>query len=64
MDLDANPTDCRNSEWFYRASIVGSELMYRTLLEAVAARKRARLYVTGVCDIKDYSEVSSVAIAP
>ncbi|MGD2082464.1 MAG: hypothetical protein PVF91_05835 [Chromatiales bacterium] len=64
LDVDDNPTDCRNGRWFYRGAITGSELMYRALLEAVSARKRVRVYVTGLCDIKDYSEISSAAIAP
>ena len=64
LDLDGNPTDCRNSEWFYRGAITGSELMYHALLEAVSTRRRVRVYVTGVCDIRDYSEISSVAVAP
>ena len=64
LDVDSNPTDCRNPEWFYRGAITGAEMMYRTLLEAVAGRKRVRVFVTGVCDLNHYSEISTVAILP
>ena len=64
LDPSFNPTDCQSKEWFYRSSINGSELMYHTLLEAVSTNKRVRVYVTGVCDIKDFSEISSVSVVP
>lgn len=65
LKLASNPSDCRNKEWFYRDySRPGTEFMYQTLLGAVTDEKKVRVYVTGICDIDGYSEITSVSIVP
>lgn len=64
LDVESNPTDCKDKEWFYRDQIVGADLMYRMLLEAAVAGRPVRVYVTGLCDINRYSEISKVSLLP
>lgn len=65
LEVNQNPSRCRNKETFYLGyGIPGSELMFHTLLEAVASEKMVRVYVTGKCEISGYSEISSVGILP
>jgi len=65
IDVASNPTDCGNKKWFYRDyATTGADFMFRTLLGAVTSGKKVRVYVTGLCDINGYSEITSVSIAP
>ena len=65
LKVSENPSGCKNKEVFYRDyNIPGSEQMYDALLKAVTSGKKVRVYVTGRCDLKGYSEISSVAIVP
>jgi hypothetical protein len=60
-----NPSGCKNKVIFYQDyNGTGSELMFSTLLEAVASNKRVRVFVTGNCELNGYSEISSVGIVP
>jgi hypothetical protein len=64
LDISSNPTDCKNKEWFYRDNRgVGSNQIYLTLLEAVTSGQQVRVYVTGICDLNGYSEISSVSVS-
>jgi hypothetical protein len=61
----ANPSDCRNKMIFYQDQrSLGSEQMFRILLEAVTTGNMVRVYVTGNCELNGYSEISSVSIVP
>ena len=65
LDVSKNPSGCKNKEVFYRDyNIPGAEQMYDALLKAVTSGKKVRVYVTGICDLNGYSEISSVAIVP
>jgi hypothetical protein len=64
MEVEENPSDCKDKTWFYRDLITGSEFMFRLLLEAASREIPVRLYVTGLCDLNRYSEISRVRIAP
>lgn len=65
IDVASNPSDCSNKKWFYRDyATTGADFMFRTLLGAVTSGKKVRVYVTGLCDINGYSEITSVSIAP
>ncbi|MBZ0071988.1 MAG: hypothetical protein K8I04_09720 [Gammaproteobacteria bacterium] len=65
LAVEKNTSGCRNADWFYGDyGRPGSELMYRTLLEASLAGLKVQLYVTGACDLKGYSGISSVRILP
>jgi hypothetical protein len=60
-----NPSGCRNSTWFYQDyGLRASDRMFTTLLEALQAGKRVRVYVTGKCNLNGYSEFTAVGIIP
>jgi hypothetical protein len=63
INVASNPSSCKNKQIFYHYySGAGSEYMFYTLLEAVTSGKNVRVYVTGVCDLDGYSEISKVSI--
>ena len=65
VDLEENPSGCREKQWFYRDYTgTGSDHMFRAFLGAVTAGKRVRVYVTGRCDIEGYSEITEVTLVP
>ena len=58
-----NPSDCKNKEWFYQDyNTIASEKMFLTLLEALTSGLRVKVYVTGLCNLDGYSEISSVSV--
>jgi hypothetical protein len=58
-----NPSGCRDKQTFYQDySARGSEQMYQALLEAVGSGKKVRVFVTGVCGVDGYSQISAVGI--
>jgi hypothetical protein len=60
-----NPSGCREKQVFFQDySARGSEQMYLALLASVSSGKRVRVFVTGVCGVSGYSQISSVAIRP
>lgn len=65
LEVASNPSGCRNKQWFYRDYTgTGADHMFRTLLGAVTAGKKVRVFVTGSCDLDGYSEISSASIVP
>jgi len=65
LQLNENPDGCKNKTGFYQDyASPGSDKMFHTLLAAVKSDKRVRVYVTGVCNLGGYSELSSVSIVP
>ncbi len=61
--LKGNKSGCKEKQWFYQDyDISGAKEMYLALLESMSADKAVRVYVTGRCNIDDYSEISSVGI--
>lgn len=63
LSVTENPSGCKNKEMFFLDySASGAEQMYDTLLQAVISGKKVRVYVTGRCELKGYSEISSVGI--
>lgn len=65
LQLDDNPSGCKNKAWFYQDYAThGSDKMYYTLLEALKSGNRVRLYVTGVCNLDRDAEFTSVGIIP
>lgn len=65
IDVGDNKSDCKKKQWFYQDyNVSGAEEMYLALLAAVTSSKTVRVYVTGRCDIKEYSEISEVGIRP
>jgi len=60
-----NPSGCRNKQVFFQDySVRGSEQMYLALLESVSSGKKVRVFVTGVCGVDGYSQISAVGLRP
>lgn len=65
LPVKKNPSGCKQMNWFYQNySSHGSDKMFDSLLEGIKARLRLRVYVTGICNLDGYSEISSIAIIP
>jgi hypothetical protein len=62
LPVKKNPSGCRNEIWFYRDySSSGADKMFEVLFEGIKSGLRVRVYVTGICNINGYSEISSVS---
>ena len=65
VDVKGNKSDCKEKQWFYQDyNVSGAREMYLALLEAVSSNKTVRVYVTGRCNINEYSEISEIGIRP
>ena len=65
INVKSNSSDCKNNQWFYSGyADTGSDYMFRALLKATSSGTNVRVYVTGVCNLDGYSEISAVSIAP
>ena len=65
LTVKENSSGCKNKTWFYQNySTRGADKMFDTLLEGIKSGFRLRVYVTGICNINDYSEFSSVSVIP
>jgi len=63
LPVGDNPSGCREKHWFYQNyDSPGAEQMFEVLLESLSADIRLRVYVTGVCNINGYSEISSISV--
>lgn len=63
LEVRENPSGCREKAWFYQNyESRGSDEMFRTLLEGIKEEIQLRVYVTGVCNINGYSEISAVSV--
>ena len=65
LNASGNPSGCDDKTVYYQDyALPGSDRMFSALLEAVASGMQVRVYVTGRCDLKGYSEISSVTVVP
>ena len=65
LNLEKSASGCRSADGFYADyGRAGSELMYRTTLDALLHERRVQVFVTGACDLDGNSEISSVRILP
>ena len=63
LEVSENPSGCREKAWVYQNyESRGSGEMFRILLEGIKEEIRLRVYVTGVCNINGYSEISAVSV--
>lgn len=63
LNVTKNPSSCKDKRWFFQDyDAPGSEKMFLTLLEAIKSGLKARVYVTGKCNLEGYSEISSVSV--
>ena len=63
LPVKENPSGCREETWFYRDySSSGSDKMFEVLFEGIKSGVQIRVYVTGVCNLDGYSEISAVSV--
>ena len=61
LDVARNPSGCREDGWFYlNYEARGSAQMFDLFVESLTSGLRLRVYVTGVCNLNGYSEISAV----
>lgn len=64
LPVKQNPSGCKEENWFYlNYDAPGSQQMFTALLEAVKSEIRLRVYVSGICNINGYAEISSINIS-
>jgi len=60
-----NPSGCRENDWFYiNYKARGADKMFDLFVDSMKTKLRLRVYVTGVCNLSGYSEISSVSVSP
>lgn len=65
VEVPDNDTDCKNKTMFFHEHHgKGSDYILQLLLVAVAENKKVRVYQTSVCDLSNYSYLTSVGILP
>ncbi len=63
LPVRENPSGCRTKTWFYQNyDATGADKAFEVLLESMQSSLRLRVYVTGVCNLKGYAEISSVSV--
>ena len=61
LAVKSNQSGCRDDEWFYlNYGVPGSDKMFDLFVDGLKDSLRLRVYVTGVCNLKGYSEISAV----
>jgi hypothetical protein len=65
LAVKSNQSGCRDNDWFYlNYDLPGSDKMFDLFVEGLKNSVRLRVYVTGVCNLKGYSEISAVGASP
>ena len=65
LPVKQNPSGCRKKTWFYQNyDSTGADKAFEVLLESMHSPLRLRVYVTGVCNLNGYAEISSVSVVP
>ena len=65
LEGSKNPSGCREDDWYYlNYEAPGADKIFDLFVDAIEQRLRLRVYVTGVCNINGYSEISSVSASP
>ena len=60
-----NPSGCREEDWFYiNYEARGADKMFDLFVESIKIELRLRVYVTGVCNLSGYSEISAISAGP
>ena len=60
-----NLSGCREEGWFYiNYDARGADKMFDLFVDSIKTELRLRVYVTGVCNLSGYSEISSVSVSP
>jgi hypothetical protein len=62
LDIEKNPSGCREKDWFYlNYEARGANKMFDLFVDNIKSELRLKVYVTGVCNLKGYSEISAVS---
>ena len=63
LQVKENPSGCKEKAWFYQNyESRGADKMFSVLLEGIKEEMQLRVYVTGVCNINGYAEISAVSV--
>ena len=63
LPVKDNPSGCREENWFYlNYDAPGSKQMFAVFLEAIQSDIRLRVYVSGVCNLNGYAEITSINV--
>ena len=64
LALDDNPGGCRKPSWFFQNyDASGADEMFTLLIESLKSNLSVRVYVTGICNLHGYAEISAVSVA-
>jgi len=64
LDIKKNPSGCREKDWFYiNYDALGADKMFDLFVDNIKSGLRLRVYVTGICNLKGYSEISAVGVS-
>jgi hypothetical protein len=65
LEVKKNPSDCREENWFYlNYAAPGADKMFDLFVDNIKSALRLQIYVTGICNVNGYSEISSVRASP
>ena len=65
LKVTKNPSGCRKKNWFYiDYQTRGADEMFDLFVEGIQSSLRLRVYVTGICNLNGYSEISAVSASP
>jgi hypothetical protein len=60
-----SPSGCREKDGFYiNYDARGADKMFDLFVDSIKTELSLRVYVTGICNLKGYSEISSVSAGP
>lgn len=60
-----NPSGCRVKDWYYlNYEAPGADKMFDLFVDRMQSTLQLRVYVSGVCNINGYAEISSVNASP
>ena len=65
LKVAKNPSSCRVKDWFYvNYQARGADEMFDLFVDGIKSSLRLRVYVTGICNLNGYSEISAVSASP
>jgi len=63
MDVKDNPSRCRKDQEFFATYVSsGANQIYTGLLEALIHDLQVKVFVSGICGLKGYSEISAISL--
>ena len=65
LTVKNNSSGCREKGWFYiNYDTPGADKMFDLFVDSIKTELRLKVYVTGICNLKGYAEISSVSVRP